>query len=176
MLVFNIFILLVEALFFYIPLKKIKEITNKKDKINLYLGIFISNIISTLIFKSSIFRYILYFILIYILLKIINHKTRLYDFFIISFLLGYKLLIEFILAILFYNNILNLYVFFVIIMQIICVIFSIIITKKLKLIYNKIIKFWDCNKKFYLRYFMLISFNSIILFFIYNLTKMSEVS
>ena len=176
MLELTVFILFIEALFFYIPLKEIKELNTKKDKIKLYSGIFLSNIISTLIFGSSIFRYILYFILIYFLLKIIDHRTRIYDFFIISFLLAYKLLIEFILAIIFSNNIVDLYIFFVIVMQTICIIFSTIISRKIKLIYSKIIKYWDCNKKFYLRYFMLIIFNSIILFFIYNLIKMSEVS
>ena len=176
MILLTIFILFVEALFFYISLKQIKDIEGIKNEIKLYLGIFISNIISTLVFNSSIFRYILYLILIFFVLKNIDKKTRLYDFFIISFLLGFKLFIEFLIATLFHNNLSSLYTIFVLMMEILCILFAIITRKPLKQIYKKIINYWDCNKKFYLRYFMLITFNSLILFFIHNLIKISEVS
>ena len=164
-ILFTLAILIVETYFFYIPLKEIKEIKNKKDKIILFIGIFLANIISTLIFNSSIFRYILYPILIFIVLKIINNETRIYDFFVISCLIAF----------LFNNNLLNLYVIFVFIMEFISIFFAIIMKNILKVMYNKISNYWDCNKKFYLRYFMLITFNSLILFFIYNLIKIKEV-
>lgn len=175
MIILNILVLLVEALFFYIPLKDIKKIKDFKNKFKLYIGIFLSNIISTLIFGTSIFRYILYILLIFILLKFINKKTRMYDFFIISFLLGFKLLIEFILAMIFYSNLLNLYFIFLFIMEMLCIISAILIKNFLNQIYIFIIKHWNYNKKFYLRYSMLILFNSLILFFIYNLIKIKEV-
>ena len=176
MILLTIFILFIEALFFYISLKEVKNIKNIKDKIKLYFGIFLANIISTLIFNTTIFRYILYIILIFFILKSIDKKTRIYDFFIISFLLGFKLFIEFIIATLFYNNLSNLYTIFVFIMESLCIISAIITRKILKIIYKRITDYWNCNKKFYLRYFMLITFNSLIIFFIYNLIKMSEVS
>ena len=176
MILLTIFILIIEAYFFYIPLKEIKEINARKDKFKLYLGISLANIISTIVFNTSIFRYILYLLLMFFMLKSINNKTRIYDFFIISFLLGIKLSIEFIIAILFYSNLANLYTIFVVIMETSCILFAVILKKILKKIYKRIIVYWDCNKKFYLRYFMLIAFNSLILFFIYNLIKMSEVS
>lgn len=174
-ILFTLAILIVETYFFYIPLKEIKEIQNKKDKIILFIGIFLANILSTLIFNSSIFRYILYPILIFIILKIINNETRIYDFFVISCLIGFKFLIECLIAFLFNNNLLNLYVIFVFIMEFISIFFAIIMKNILEVMYNKISNYWDCNKKFYLRYFMLITFNSLILFFIYNLIKIKEV-
>lgn len=175
MILLTIFILFIEALFFYIPLKEIKNIKDRKNKVKLYLGIFSANIISTLIFNTSIFKYILYIIGIFFILKNIDNKTRTYDFFIISFLLGFKLLIEFLLVILFYNNLLDLYIIFVLIMESLCILLAFLIKNILKIIYNNIINYWDSNKKFYLRYLMLISFNSLILFFIYNLIKIKEV-
>lgn len=176
MITFTIFILLIEALFFYIPLKEIKDIKTRKDKIKLYIGIFLANIISTLIFNTSIFKYILYPILIFFTLKFVDKNSKVYDFFFISFLMAFKFLIEFLIAMIFYNNLANLYTIFVIIMEFLCI-FSIILVKNiLKNIYKKIIFYWNYNKKFYIRYSMLIAFNSFILFLIYNLIQKMEVS
>ena len=176
MLVLTIFILFIEALFFYIPLKEIKEIKTKRNKLKLYLGIFLANIISTLIFNNSIFRYILYPVLIFTTLKIINKKSKIYDFFIISFLMAFKFIIEFLIVIFFYNNLAKYYVIFVIIMQFSCIFIINLIKNRLRYIYKRIKYYWNYNKKFYIRYFALITFNSFILFLIYNLIKMSEVS
>ena len=175
MLILTIFILFIEALFFYIPIRHIKSINNLKDKIKLYIGIFLANIISTLIFNTSIFRYILYPILIFLTLKIINKNNRVYDFFIITFLMALKFIIEFIIAMIFYNNLVNLYVIFVIVMQTICISAAILLRKVINKIYKFIIKQWDYNKRFYLRYFVLISFNLFILFLIHNLIQIKEV-
>lgn len=178
MILLTIFILFIEALFFYIPLKEIKEIKNKKDKIKLYLLILFSNIISTLIFNTSIFRYILCFIIIYIFMKILkinNYKENtVYDFFIIPTLFLLKMIVEYIIFFAIFD--LVNYTVFVIVLEIFSILFALILKSKLKKIYNKIRKSWNGTNKFYCRYLSLIIFNTIIIFLIYNLIQKAGVN
>lgn len=177
MITLTIFILLIEALFFYIPLKEIKDIKTRKDKIKLYLLILLSNIISTMVFGTSIFRYILCFIIIYFFIKILKlnyyKENTLYDFFIIPTLFLLKMIIEYIVFFAIFN--LVNYTVFVIVLETFCILFAFIFKNKLKIIYNKIKESWNGTKKFYYRYLFLIVFNTIIIFLIYNLIKIKEV-
>lgn len=173
MIIANILVLLVEALYFYIPLKEIKHINFKRDKFKLYIGIFLSNIISTILFNNQIFRYTTYPILIYITIKIINKESRVYDFFIISFLMGFKFVLEFLISIMLINKLDMLVIIFIFELTNILsvIILKNIIIKIYKLLCNK----WNGYNTFYLRYILLIIFNLLIFFIIYNLIIIKEV-
>ena len=176
-ILFTIAILIVETYFFYIPLKEIKEIKNKKDKIILFIGIFLSNIISTIIFNTSIFRYILCFIIIYIFIKMFKldyiKNNTFYDFFVIPTLFLLKMILEFIIYLIFFKFV-N-YIFFVIILETTCICFINLFKKYYKKIYKLIQENWNNEKSFYCRYTILVTFNTIIMFLIYNLIKIKEV-
>lgn len=174
MLILNIFVLLVEALFFYIPLNEIKEIKNKHTKIKLYIGILFANILSTLIFNNLIFKYILYPIIVTLVLKILKLNAKFYDFFLFSLEMLIKTFIEFILYLLLFYN-LN-YFCFVVILEFISIFIICLLKNKIKYLYTKIVKLLDSRFNFYCRYILLIIFNILILSLLYNLIKMAEVS
>lgn len=176
-ILFTLAILIIETYFFYIPLKEIKEIQNKKDKVILFIGIFLANILSTLIFNKSIFRYILCFIIIYIFIKMFKldyiKNNTFYDFFVIPTLFLLKMILEFIIYLIFFKFV-N-YIFFVIVLETTCICFINIFKKYYKKIYKLIQENWNNEKRFYCRYSILIAFNTIIMFLIYNLIKIKEV-
>ena len=177
MIILNILVLLVEALFFYIPLKEIKQVKDFKNKIKLYAGIFLSNIISTLIFGASIFRYMLPFLIIYLIIRNLNKnnktKNTAYDFFIIPLLFFIKMIIEYI-TFFFIFKLVN-YIIFVIILEIFSILFVVLFKNLYIKVYNIIKDMWNNSSKFYCRYSILIIFNILILFLLYNLMKIKEV-
>lgn len=172
-IIFNIFILLVEALYFYIPLKEIKEIKSNKNKLLLYFGILSSNIISVLIFGSSIFRYILLFLFHFIIISLIQKKMKFLDFYICPILFFIKIIIEFVIFLLLFNKI--DYILFTFILEIISILSTVIFNKKYINLYKIIDNKWSSANKFYARYMILITFVSLILFLLFNLIKIKEV-
>lgn len=117
-----------------------KQIKNRKNKIKLYFIILISNIISTLIFNGSVFRYILCFILIYLFMKIfkINNikENTVYDFFVIPSLFLIKMILEYIIFFIIFNFV-N-YITFVIIIEFVSILFALSFKKVYVKIYTKI--------------------------------------
>lgn len=121
-----------------------KQIKNRKNKIKLYFIILISNIISTLIFNGSVFRYILCFILIYLFMKIfkINNikENTVYDFFVIPSLFLIKMILEYIIFFIIFNFV-N-YITFVIIIEFVSILFALSFKKVYVKIYTKIKNAW----------------------------------
>lgn len=173
--IFNIIILLVEAFYFYLPLCEIKQVYKKKYKHILYFGILLINIISVLIFKSSIFRYVFNIVLLYILLKFITKEIHLFDLFFIIFVIGFKLLMEFIIVFPFIKFIDNYYILIISFMEILSIIIIKLLKKFIKKLYNKITIDWNGRIRFYIRYLFIIISNFIIIFIIFNLIKIKEV-
>lgn len=171
----NILIILVESLYFYIALKNIKNINKKVDKIKLFIGIIFADLLSEIIFHSSIFRYILYPAIIFIVLKMINKETRFYDFFVIVSLIGFKILIEFLVVLLFLKGIITNYCIIVCIFETLSILLICLLKKNINKLYKLISKEWNNKNEFYVRYLFLIIFNFLILFFIFNLIKVKEV-
>ena len=138
--IFDVFIILVEALYFYIPINKNKNNKNNKEKIILYLNLIFSDIVSFAIFKNSIFRYVLYFLGIYLSTfafdKKIKNKNRLLDFFVAPILFFIKAIIEYITYLCVFNFV-N-YTIFVLIIETLCILFSLFFKNKIFNIYVKI--------------------------------------
>lgn len=173
MYVFDIIVTFFESIFLLIPLINIKKIKSKKKILLLVFGIFISIILSSILFKKSIFKYLLMPSLIFTTLKSLEKNTCYYDFFIIVLELLLKIIIEFICYLIFFN--LVNYIWFVIIMETICLIIILLLNKFIPKIYNVTFKKWKGRKRFYFRYILLILFNSFIFFLIYNLLLIREV-
>ena len=172
-MIVSILVMCIEVLFLAFPLYKIKEIVHLKEKIKLFCLIFISNIISTLLLNSSVFRYILYIVLIYLSLKLIKIKTKYYDLFVIIILLLFKILLDSLVYILLFNSL--KYSVFLIILEIFTLLNIYPVTNIIKVIYNNMFELWNNRQKFYFRYILLILFNSLIILIIYNLLKIKEV-
>lgn len=169
----SIIVMIIEVLFMSIPLLKIKDINFLKDKIKLFVLIFLSNIISTLFFNSLIFRYILYAILIFLSLKIVSKCIKFSDLFIIVIQMIIKTFLDFIIYFMFFNNL--EYFYFLLILEIFTIL-SIHPTKNFIFnIYNNTFTMWNGNLKFYFRYLLLVLSNTLIIFLIYNLLKIKEV-
>lgn len=169
-MILNILILLLEIIFYYIILIKV---INNRHKLLLFIGIGFSIVFSGLIFGSSIFRYFALPLFIYIILKLLYKKTSISSFFIITLILFYKFLIEFCVVMPLFGRI-N-YTFIVFIFEFILIITAIIFSKYINKINEKILDLWNGVHEFYFRYLFLITFNSFILFTIYNLMKIKEV-
>lgn len=175
MSVFNIIVILVETLYFYIPIMEIKKYKN--NKIWVYCVLIIAERLSYFIFKDSIFRYLFYCSFIYLLIfafeKDKENKNKLFDFFIVPILFFVKAIIEYITYLIFFKYV-N-YIIFVSILETLCILFAILLKGKFFEIYLKIKENWNSNKEFYCRFLFLIIFNSFILFLIFNLIKIKEV-
>lgn len=151
-----------------------KKLDTNKNKLILYLGILLADIVSELIFKQGIFRFILYFIIIFFTLVLIKKKKiKFYDFFIAPIFLFIKAIIEYLL----YLSIFDIlkYEYFVIILEAVSILFVVLFNNVFINIYKKIKKLWTGKNKFYFRYTILIIFNTSILFILYNLIKIKEV-
>lgn len=172
-MIVSILVMFIEVLFLAFPLYKIKEIVHLKEKIKLFCLIFVSNIISTLLLNSSVFRYIMYIVLIYLSLRIIKVRTKYYDIFIIIILLLFKILLDFLIYLLLFNIV--SYNIFLIILEIFTLLNIYPITNIIKIIYNNMFKMWNSRQKFYFRYILLILFNTLIMLIIYTLLKIKEV-
>ena len=172
-IILNIMVLLVEAFYFYLPINEILNNNNNKDKSLLYFKILTLNILSTIIFKSSIFRYICSFIIMYIFIFYFKKENKFLNFFIIPILFFIKSIIEFIVYKIFFN--LVEYYSFIIILEISSLLFIIFFKNIFLKIYYKIKEFWNGRKEFYCRYFILLIFNFFIIFLIFNLLKIKEV-
>lgn len=175
MYVFNIIVILIEALYFYIPIIKIKKY--KRKRIWVYLVLIIAERLSYFIFKDSVFRYLFYFSFIYLSIfafeKDKQNKNKLFDFFIVPILFFIKAIIEYITYLIFFKYV-N-YISFVLILETLCILFVLLLKRKFLNIYLKIKENWNSNKEFYCRFLFLIIFNSFILFLIFNLIKIKEV-
>lgn len=173
MVLFNIIILFVEAMYFCIPINKILKNNTKNQCLNVYLKLLIIDLIDTLLFDKSIFRYIFSFIFMYLSIFGFKKNEKAYDFFIIPVLFFIKAILEYLVYLLVFN--LVNYIIFVIILEIVSLLFITCTTHIITKIYNKIEKAWNGTKQFYCRYFILIVFVSSIAFLIYNLIKIKEV-
>lgn len=173
MILFDVIITLVEALFLLIPLIKVKDIKSKNKILILYLGIFISIIVGSLLLDRSIFKYFAMPLLIFCIMKILIKDTMFHDFFFVMTEFLFKIILEYICYLIFFNWL--DYIYFVIIMEIICLVSVVILNKFISKIYNNIFNKWNSRHKFYIRYILLIIFNCFILFLIYNLLIMKEV-
>lgn len=174
---FDIFIIFIEALYFYIPINKIKQNKNNKEKIILYLNLIFSDIVSFITFKNSIFRYVMYFMGIYFSTFAFNkdtgNKNKLLDFFIAPILFFIKAIIEYIIYLCIFKFV-N-YTVFVLILELLCILFAICFKNKIFNIYIKFKNRWNDDKEFYSRYLILLIFNVFVIFLIYNLIKIKEV-
>lgn len=164
---FNLFILIIETLFFIIPLIKIKEIKSKKKVLAIYFSIFIISIICDILLDKSIFKYLFLALLIFVSLKIIVKDTVYYDFFMIIIEMVLKTVIEYLCVICFYK--IFSYNVFVILMELISLTLIILLNNFINKFYKITFKRWNGRHKFYFRYILLILFNSFIIFVIYNL-------
>lgn len=173
----NILVLFIENFYFYIPINEILRNNTTKEKIILYFKIFFLNILSTLIFKDSIFRYIFSFISMYLSIfyfsKENKNKNKILEFFIIPILFFVKAILEYLVYILFFNMV--DYILFVIILETISLLVVILLKNNYLKIYYKIKGFWNGGKEFYFRYLILVIFNVFIIFLIFNLLKIKEV-
>ena len=172
-MIISIIVMIIEVLFISVPLMKIKEIYALKDKIKLFVLIFLSNIISTLFSNSSIFRYILYIFLILLSLKIVSKNIKFRDLFIIVIEMIIKTLLDFIIYLMYFNNL--QYFYFLLILEFFTILSIYPSTNFIFNIYNNIFKMWNGNLKFYFRYLLLVLSNTLIIFLIYNLLKIKEV-
>jgi hypothetical protein len=170
---FDFIVTLVETIFFIFPLIIIKEIKSKKVIAILYLSIVLISLSTGTLLQGSIFKYVLFPILIFIYLKYFVKETNFYDFFIIVIEQILKTLIEFACYLLFFNKV--DYIWFVIIMEALSIFIIFLFGKFTLNFYKKTIKKCNGDKKFYYRYILLILFNSLILFTIYNLILMKGV-
>ena len=163
------FIILIETLFFTIPLIIVKEIRDKKVIALLYVCILLSSVISGLILDKSIFKYFLLTLLIFISLKYICKckNSSHYDIYIIIMEMLLKTAVEYCCAMTFFN--LVSYNIFVILMEIISIIVIFLLSKYIYKFYNITIKKWKGRHKFYFRYILLLLLNTSIIFIIYNL-------
>lgn len=169
-MIINIFTLLLEIIYCFLPLQ---QFVNSKKKLFLLVGIVLCIMFSGAIFEGIIFRYFMLPILMYSIVKILNKDNRISLFIIITILLFFKLLLEFIFVFLLDNYI--SFNFIVIIFEIISFICSLMFTKYVKVLNEKILKLWNGIHEFYFRYLFLMTYNTFILFCIYNLIKMKEV-
>lgn len=166
-MLFNVFVLVIETLFFTIPLIKIKEVSSKKRILVIYVSIFIISVICDILLDKSIFKYLLLAFLIFISLKIIIKNTNYYDFFMIIIEMILKTIIEYLCMISFYR--ICTYNVFVILMEFVSLILIIFLNNFINKFYKITFKKWNGRHKFYFRYILLILFNSFIIFVIYNL-------
>ena len=172
-MIVSILVMCIEVLFLAFPLYKIKEIVHLKEKIKLFCLIFVSNIISTLLFNGSIFKFILYILLMFFSLKLTKRNTKYCDIFIVIITLGFKILLDYLVYLIFFK--LLEYFYFLIILEIITLLIIYPISKIIYKIYKNILKMWNSRQEFYFRYILLILFNSLIMLIIYTLLKIKEV-
>ena len=172
-MIINLFTLTSEILYLYFLLKQTIIIKSKKQKILLICGICFSIMCSGAIFESTIFKYLLLTLFLYLSLKLVDRHTSISVLFTITFILLYKFIIE-ILTVFSLYEILDVNII-IIIFEILLLICSIIFSKIINKLNYKISLLWNGIKKFYIRYLFLIVYNIFILFTIYNLIKISEV-
>ena len=171
-MILGIFTFLLEILYFYIILKEF-NINKNKDKLYLFISIGILICLSGIILNGSIFRYLFLPLSFWITIKILNKSNSISYLFTILIIFLFKFIIE-ISTIMLFNGINNI-LFMTFLFEIICLLFSIIISKYINYINKNILNLWNSSKSFYFRYLFLIVINIFILFIIYNLLKMKEV-
>lgn len=147
MLILNFIVLIFEILFY----SMFMYYSKKEGKFSRYLLLF--SLITIFFSFVGTTRLISYVVLIFMMLYGIKHivkvKTTLYDMFILSLMLIFKIVIEFIVVLLFYN------LFGIIITTFILLIAKLLITfalkNKLNIFYKKMRIIWYKNN-FYIRY------------------------
>ena len=93
-MILNLFTLTSEILYLYFLLKETILIKSKKQKIFLICGICFSIMCSGAIFESTIFKYLLLTLFLYLSLKLVDRHTSISVLFTITFILLYKFIIE----------------------------------------------------------------------------------
>ena len=147
MLILNFIVLLFEILFY----SMFMYYSKREGKFNRYLLLFsLITIFFTFVGTTQLISYVvLIFMMLYGIKHIVKVKTTLYDMFILSLMLIFKIVIEFIVVLLFYN------LFGIIITTFILLIAKLLITftlkNKLNIFYKKMRIIWYKNN-FYIRY------------------------
>lgn len=147
MLFLNFIVLIFEILFY----SMFMYYSKKEGKFSRYLLLFsLITIFFTFVGTTQLISYVvLIFMMLYGIKHIVKVKTTLYDMFILSLMLIFKIVIEFIVVLLFYN------LFGIIITTFILLIAKLLITftlkNKLNIFYKKMRIIWYKNN-FYIRY------------------------
>lgn len=147
MLILNFIVLLFEILFY----SMFMYYSKREGKFSRYFLLFtLITIFFTFVGTTQLINYIvLIFMMLYGIKHIVKVKTTLYDMFILSLMLIFKIVIEFIVVLLFYN------LFGIIITTFILLIAKLLITftlkNKLNIFYKKMRIIWYKNN-FYIRY------------------------
>lgn len=138
---------------------------SKESKIKVFIVFLISNIVSFLIGFGSFYSYMLYFIEIAILCRLLKIKFVLYDLFIIILSMLFKLFIELLFFMMFQKNIILFIP--ILIMGMSKNTILILLRKKLKNMYIKLKQKWD-NNNFYIRYsFTVVLYSYVIASIVY---------
>lgn len=147
MLILNFIVLLFEILFY----SMFMYYSKREGKFNRYLLLFsLITIFFTFVGTTQLISYVvLIFMMLYGIKHIVKVKTTLYDMFILSLMLIFKIVIEFIVVLLFYN-LFGMYLT-IFLFEIIKVLILIILKNKLNVFYKKMCIIWYKNN-FYIRY------------------------
>lgn len=147
MLILNFIVLIFEILFY----SMFMYYSKREGKFSRYLLLFsLITIFFSFVGTTQLISYVvLIFMMLYGIKHIVKVKTTLYDMFILSLMLIFKIVIEFIVVLLFYN------LFGIIITTFILLIAKLLITftlkNKLNIFYKKMRIIWYKNN-FYIRY------------------------
>lgn len=147
MLILNFIVLIFEILFY----SMFMYYSKKEGKFSRYLLLFtLITIFFTFVGTTQLISYVvLIFMMLYGIKHIVKVKTTLYDMFILSLMLIFKIVIEFIVVLLFYN-LFGMYLT-IFLFEIIKVLILIILKNKLNVFYKKMCIIWYKNN-FYIRY------------------------
>lgn len=168
-ILFVVFSIILEAIYFYIGYKSIKRIDGVFKNIFLLLGMQASTFLSSLLYLN-IYRYIAYIFICCLVLYVSCGKDfKAHDIFMISIFMFEKFIFEYFYFFVFLNgNVKNNNIF--ICLFSLAAIQAILIKPHISL-YGFIKSKWNSKYKFYYRYGLLILFNALILFTIHNIMK-----
>ena len=167
-LILNIIIIILEAIYYSLFIKYSK---NEGKLWKYILSFIIISLIGVVAGVSSLISYLFLIIMMVLSLKyIVKVKTTVYDILFLFIMLIFKLFIEVLLFLIFYNFTKDNYIMATLLA--ICKIPAIFILKnKLNLLYNKIENYWNKNR-FFIRYiFTILMFIYVIVscvFIIFN--------
>lgn len=147
MLILNFIVLLFEILFY----SMFMYYSKREGKFSRYLLLFsLITIFFSFVGTTQLISYVvLIFMMLYGIKHIVKVKTTLYDMFILSLMLIFKIIIEGIVVLIFYN-IFGMYIT-IFLFEIIKILTLIIFRNKLSLFYKYMYKLWYKNN-FYIRY------------------------
>lgn len=147
MLILNFIVLIFEILFY----SMFMYYSKREGKFSRYLLLFsLITIFFSFVGTTQLISYVvLIFMMLYGIKHIVKVKTTLYDMFILSLMLIFKIIIEGIVVLIFYN-IFGMYIT-IFLFEIIKILTLIIFRNKLSLFYKYMYKLWYKNN-FYIRY------------------------